>query len=124
MESHYSSIVHIVNRADQPAEGYAYGIPMSNVGYQLLKDTGWTEAHGLGKESRGRKYPIKTALKRDRKGLGLEQVKPKVTHFEPKDLNAVKKIKRVKRNYFKELEERKKRERRIEYEIRSALNDY
>ena len=46
---------------------------------------------GLGPEGEGRKFPIKTVLKRDRYGLGNEMSsKARVTHFAPNDQDAVK----------------------------------
>lgn len=97
---------------------------MSNIGYQILKDTGWTESQGLGREGVGRKYPLKTVLKRDKKGLGSEKQRAKVTHFEAGDTSAVRTVKKEKRSYFKALQERKKRDKKIENDIRRALNDY
>lgn len=114
-----------MNISKQPSEGYAYGIPQSNVGYRLLKETGWSENHGLGKEAVGRKYPLKTTLKRDRKGLGLGKLEQKVTHFEAGDVSAVETIKKQKtENYFKMLEEKKKRDKRIEEDFRKAFREY
>ena len=50
---------------------------------------GWTEG-GLGAREHGRLQPVKTALKRDRRGLGSAGVEPaRVTHFGPKDTAAV-----------------------------------
>ena len=45
---------------------------------------------GLGPEGTGRKFPVKTVLKKDRLGLGSKQKsKARITHFSPKDLAAV-----------------------------------
>lgn len=41
-----------------------------NQGYSLLKKQGWKHGEGLGAESQGRKQPIATRLKLDKKGLG------------------------------------------------------
>uniref|UniRef100_A0AC35EQU6 G-patch domain-containing protein n=1 Tax=Panagrolaimus sp. PS1159 TaxID=55785 RepID=A0AC35EQU6_9BILA len=125
IQAHHCSIVHIVNTLQPPRPGYAYGISSSNVGYQILKETGWKEEHGLGKEGEGRKYPLKTMLKRDRKGLGLDKLRPKITHFEPGDLDAIKAVpKATKRSYFKDLAERKKHEKAIDNKIRRAVSDF
>uniref|UniRef100_A0AC34REJ9 G-patch domain-containing protein n=1 Tax=Panagrolaimus sp. JU765 TaxID=591449 RepID=A0AC34REJ9_9BILA len=125
ISQHHSSIVHIVNTSKQPREGYAYGIPASNIGYQLLKEKGWSENRGLGKDAVGRKYPLKTTLKRDRKGLGLDKLKQKVTHFEAGDVAAVETVRKEKpQNYFKMLQERKKREKKIEDDFRKAFREY
>lgn len=45
----------------------------ANKGYRMLRETGWTEAQGLGRPGReGRRQPVPTVLKRDRKGLGAD----------------------------------------------------
>ena len=125
LQDHHCSIVHIVNTSQPPRPGYAYGIPTSNVGYQLLKERGWTEAHGLGRQGEGRKYPLKTTLKRDRTGLGIHKLQPKVTHFEAGDLDAVKAVPKLgKRSWHKVLAEQKKREKAIENRVRRAVSDF
>uniref|UniRef100_A0AC34FCA1 G-patch domain-containing protein n=1 Tax=Panagrolaimus sp. ES5 TaxID=591445 RepID=A0AC34FCA1_9BILA len=125
IQAHHCSIVHIVNTSQPPRPGYAYGIPTSNVGYQMLKETGWKEEIGLGKEGEGRKYPLKTMLKRDRKGLGLDKLQSKVTHFEAGDLDAVKALPKLgRRSFFKTMAERKKREKAIEDKVRRAVSDF
>lgn len=49
---------------------------------------------GLGPEGIGRKFPVKTVLKRDRLGLGSKESKQaRVTHFGPNDHSAVKRRK-------------------------------
>lgn len=49
---------------------------------------------GLGPEGIGRKFPVKTVLKRDRLGLGSKgSEQARVTHFGPNDHNAVKRRK-------------------------------
>ncbi|KAH7713155.1 G-patch domain-containing protein, partial [Aphelenchoides avenae] len=119
---HETSILHVVNSRKQPAEGYAYGIPQSNRGYRLLKESGWAEHRGLGKKSEGRKYPIKTSLKRDRTGLGLEKTVQKVTHFESYDPSAVQSVPKAgRRRHVKELEKQKRSDKRKEEKIREML---
>ena len=53
----------------------------------MMVDQGWDRDRGLGHEGReGKKFPVKTVLKRDRLGLGHgETGKAKVTHFGPGD---------------------------------------
>jgi len=127
-DKHDASMVHMINSGQLPAEGYAYGIAQSNKGYRMLKNSGWSEKFGLGKEREGRKYPIKTILKRDHKGLGMpgsEKLK-KVTHFEPYDLRAIESAKspQMKRGqYFKALAEKKRKEQRMEIEFRRMFNE-
>lgn len=60
-------MLHMINTGLLPREGYSYGISAKSPGYRLLKNYGWMEAKGLGKRGEGRKYPIKTTLKRDTK---------------------------------------------------------
>lgn len=56
----------------------------------------------------GRKFPVKTVLKRDRLGLGSKgSQQAKVTHFGPNDLSAVKR-KTVVTKEAKKNESRKK----------------
>lgn len=87
---HETSIVHIFNTKPKvPAAHYI--VPKGNKGYQMLINSGWDEEHGLGPSGEGRKYPVKTTLKQDRKGFGLEEkTTPKITHFKPNDRLAIK----------------------------------
>ena len=62
--------------------------------------SGWDSNKGLGPPGkRGKLYPVKTTLKSDRYGLGLEEEEKfeknerKVTHFEANDERGVTKIK-------------------------------
>ena len=57
----------------------------------MVRNDNWDPDSGLGKDSEGKLYPVKTVLKRDRKGLGEgDAPKPKVTHFAPFDSASVK----------------------------------
>ena len=95
--NHETSTLHIFNGNPKLRNAY-YGIPRQNKGYQILLNTGWDEENGLGPSGEGQKYPVKTILKRDRKGLGQEKKDtPRVTHFEPRDTEAVKFVNRHKR---------------------------
>ncbi|KAI6184487.1 hypothetical protein M3Y97_00601600 [Aphelenchoides bicaudatus] len=114
--NHDTSILHLLKLNERPSEGYAYGISPSNPGYRLLKLKKWSEGQGLGASGKqGRKYPIRTALKRDKKGLGLEKTQMKVTHFEPMDPNAALSAKRPKRTFIRQLDKelKKKKDREI-----------
>ena len=57
-------------------------IDQTNKGFQMLKQMGWKESEGgLGKERQGTLTPVKTSLKRDKKGIGSgERLMAKVTH--------------------------------------------
>lgn len=90
---HQGSTVHLFNTQRKPQRTFYY-IPEKNVGYQIMLKSGWNEDQGLGPEGIGRKFPIKTVLKRDRLGLGSKgSQEAKVTHFGPNDSHAVKRRK-------------------------------
>lgn len=44
----------------------------SNIGFQLLKKSGWKEGTGLGATEQGRLDPVETQLKQDRRGIGAD----------------------------------------------------
>lgn len=121
---HSASLLHSLSRADKPGKGYAYGISSSNRGYRLLKHGGWTESTGLGKDGAGRQYPVRTALKRDRKGLGMgEAPVQKVTHFGSMDPRAVHSVQPTgRRSYIKDLHRKVEKNKEREARIRRMLN--
>ncbi|KAG8092075.1 hypothetical protein GUJ93_ZPchr0012g20489 [Zizania palustris] len=55
-------------------------IGSANVGFQLLKKSGWKEGTGLGAQEQGRLEPIETRVKNNKRGLGAKEpkLKPKV----------------------------------------------
>ncbi|KAL1239678.1 G patch domain and ankyrin repeat-containing protein [Trichinella pseudospiralis] len=71
-----------------------FSINSSNIGYKMMVKSGWKETTGLGKEEKGRHYPVKTALKRDRYGLGLKKQKCRISHFSAFDSTAVVTVKK------------------------------
>ncbi len=88
----------------------------------MLKNHGWTETSGLGKLGEGRKYPVKTVLKRDLKGLGMERKPARVTHFHAHDERAVKSgQRRMKMKYV--VAKKQSREKRLEIKYRRMLNE-
>ena len=94
-ERHATSTVHQFSCQHRSNPHTSYGIPQSNPGYQIMLRSGWNPEKGLGCEQEGRKYPIKTILKRDRLGFGQSedestQRKARVTHFAAFDERAVK----------------------------------
>ncbi|XP_072044297.1 LOW QUALITY PROTEIN: G patch domain and ankyrin repeat-containing protein 1-like [Amphiura filiformis] len=95
---HLSSTVHLFNCQHKPQSTF-YHIPEGNIGFKLLLKDGWDKEQGLGPEGKGAKFPVKTILKRDRQGLGANpddpQSRPRVTHFQPHDVAAVKKPKKA-----------------------------
>ena len=105
MKQHFTSTVHLLNvqRKEISENGgnpkVHYGIPHSNRGFQIMLSNGWDSNLGLGPSGKGKLYPIKTVLKRDRNGLGLRKDDSfdkrtiskiaKVTHFGPYDASSV-----------------------------------
>ncbi|XP_022102392.1 G patch domain and ankyrin repeat-containing protein 1-like [Acanthaster planci] len=92
---HQSCTVHLFNCKHKPQSTHYY-LPESNVGFKMMMKDGWDKEQGLGPDGSGLKFPIKTVLKRDRKGLGAENkdkesAKARITHFEQFDVRAVKK---------------------------------
>lgn len=125
-QKHESSTLHIFNT--KPKLKHAiYGISRQNKGYRMLLNTGWDEEAGLGPSGKGIKYPIKTCLKTDRKGLGQSvESEYKVTHFKPGDTTAINNIKAPKQRE-KPLKKRDRerllhREARKERVLRIALS--
>lgn len=108
---HATTTIHLFNLQIRPSETL-YHIPESNRGFQMLLSGGWNKESGLGLHGSGRKFPVKTTLKQDRRGLGSKAGKPKVTHFGPKDKAAVEsrnKVRKMKESTMS----RKKRQRQI-----------
>ncbi|XP_041364563.1 G patch domain and ankyrin repeat-containing protein 1-like [Gigantopelta aegis] len=126
---HQTSTVHLFNMQLKPKSNN-YLIPESNVGYRMLLRGGWDVDKGLGPDGSGNKFPVKTVLKRDRKGLGSEQKVPaKVTHFNPHDTNAINSIKRkcerkvsVRTLSKRAMRLKEKRDRDWEIQLRRYMN--
>ena len=88
-KTHERSTVHIFNTGQKPIDD-SFSIPSCNIGYRLMLKSGWSGDKGLGPGGRGKKFPVKTVLKRDRKGLGTKVTeKAKVTHFRPGDNSSI-----------------------------------
>jgi hypothetical protein len=78
---HNFSILHVFNMRCEPECIVAYGVDSNNIGRKMLRDQGWLEHTGLGKDGRGIKAPLSTRLKRDRRGVGcIPLATKKVTH--------------------------------------------
>ncbi|OZC07699.1 hypothetical protein X798_05335 [Onchocerca flexuosa] len=122
-KAHLNSVAHLLETR-KPVHDPGYGIPEWNKGYRILRSSGWDEFKGLGRDATGRRYPIKTVLKRDKLGLGCATSDiPKVTHFKANDVNAVK-IRLMAKG--KELRNYKKRilhEKIFEHRFRSMFRD-
>ncbi|KYN35188.1 Protein BAT4 like protein [Trachymyrmex septentrionalis] len=123
-QKHESSILHIFNT--KPKLKYTmYGISRQNKGYRMLLNTGWDEEAGLGPSGKGIKYPIKTCLKMDRKGLGqLIENEYKITHFKSGDTTAINSSKMPKQKPLKKRDRERllHREARKERALRIALS--
>ena len=88
-KSHLASMVHQYKEGTNKELKVHYGIPEANRGYQLMLQSGWESNKGLGPKQDGKLFPVKTALKRDKKGLGLDKTEKKVTHFQSFDVTSV-----------------------------------
>ncbi|ELU05821.1 hypothetical protein CAPTEDRAFT_92236 [Capitella teleta] len=125
-ENHTKGTLHLFNRG-KPPKGTVYGIPESNKGFQMMLKSGWDREAGLGSEGQGKQFPVKTVLKRDRKGLGKDRkIKAKITHFGPNDDKAVQyKIYRTPKEKTVRKQDRTKlltRQKRKEMEFRMEFN--
>ncbi|XP_057323910.1 G patch domain and ankyrin repeat-containing protein 1 homolog isoform X1 [Microplitis mediator] len=100
VKQHEASIIHNLNKNfELPPAFNSYGLSKQNKGYQIMLNNGWDDRKGLGPTGTGFKYPVKTILKRDRKGLGKKPFdKPRITHFKSNDINAITHIKQSKIN--------------------------
>ncbi|KAM4750249.1 G patch domain and ankyrin repeat-containing protein 1 isoform 2-T2 [Anableps anableps] len=88
--SHLSSTLHQFSVCRPQPTPY-YCLPPSSNSYKMMVRCGWKPGTGLGPEADGAKQPVSTVLKRDQNGLGFGPLKrPKVTHFQAGDRDAVK----------------------------------
>uniref|UniRef100_A0A803LS24 G-patch domain-containing protein n=1 Tax=Chenopodium quinoa TaxID=63459 RepID=A0A803LS24_CHEQI len=98
----------------------------SNIGFQLLKKHGWKEGTGLGASQQGRLEPVKTYVKKNKRGLGAEKWKKKtlqssttITSREKEKTEKMsKKEKALSKRVRKMLDEEKRRQ---ENEVRQAF---
>ena len=87
--AHSRSTLHLFNSAFKPNHD-TFQISPLNAGYQIMLKAGWNGQSGLGPEGHGARFPLKTFLKKDRKGLGnVGRKRKKVAHFAPNDETAV-----------------------------------
>ncbi|KAK0168469.1 hypothetical protein PV327_002265 [Microctonus hyperodae] len=129
VKEHEASVLHIFNTNPKLPDPI-YGISPQNRGYQIMVNNGWEKSKGLGPSGSGLKYPVKTVLKRDRKGLGHKSnAQARVTHFQSGDTNAVcytsqSNVKNNIKMYTckRDREKLRRRERRKEIAIRHALS--
>ena len=127
-DNHDASIVHRYNNQERPPNISSYGIPESNRGFQMMLRSGWNPEGGLGSQRQGKMFPVKTVLKKDRSGIGLERGKAKVTHFPAHDKEAVRshreRYKKVQQpvKTKKELVRHKQKEKQWERRLRTSMN--
>ncbi|KAK6301175.1 hypothetical protein J4Q44_G00292730, partial [Coregonus suidteri] len=129
-ETHLSSTLHLFSLS-RPAPPPHYCLPPSTPAYQMMLRSGWTPGGGLGPEGEGHKQPVRTVLKRDSRGLGYGPTpRPKVTHFQPKDPQAVRRTgkegrgERRGRRGMKEQSKREEKDRNWERDFRSSFNTF
>ncbi|XP_051188084.1 uncharacterized protein [Lolium perenne] len=99
-------------------------IGSSNVGFQLLKKSGWKEGTGLGAQEQGRLEPVETHVKNNKRGLGSKEPKPKPAvnddvETAPKRQKDVPSTKRAKlaAKRIRKMQEEEKRAQEKEFEI-------
>lgn len=119
---HYASTLHRFNEKDSYKFTRRFGIPDSNVGFQMMLRQGWDREKGLGPVKEGHLYPIKTTIRKPRSGLGVKQDnKAKVTHFAPFDPTAIKATRppiqkpKTKRDLRRESAQNRRKERYLRY---------
>lgn len=89
--AHKTSTLHRFNGDTSETTIRGFGIPESNVGYQMMVKQGWSGQHGLGCAKHGTLFPVKTVLRKPRSGLGIKQpTTARVTHFQAHDEAAVR----------------------------------
>lgn len=129
-KSHYSSTVHLFNRKLEPKPD-PFMISEANVGYKMMRQSGWDGERGLGPEGQGHKYPIRTTLKTDRSCLGLtkHKSKAKVTHYGPNDPDAVESYQRISQRVMsvrtvsrREKQRKEKKAKNWEKNLRIEMN--
>ena len=127
---HDTSTVHLFSSCQHhQCADISYGITESNRGYQILLRSGWDPYKGLGPQKLGRMFPVKTVLKRDRLGFGLEKTKPRVTHFSAHDRDAIQTtgerhrsreyVPKTKKNILQD----RLKDRQWEMSLRAILNE-
>lgn len=121
-EAHLSSVTHLLETR-KPVLDPGYGIPEWNKGYRILRSSGWDEFQGLGRNASGGRYPIKTVLKIDRRGLGFPTDNTaKVTHFMASDADAIKKRSGTSGKEFKDYKKRLLHEKNFERQMRTMFS--
>lgn len=74
ISEHEKSLSHRASCRPTIPSPSLYSLNRHNVGYRLLEEHGWSSQTGLGIKKQGRHLPIPTRLKKDRHGIGSEDV--------------------------------------------------
>ncbi|XP_017146271.1 G patch domain and ankyrin repeat-containing protein 1 homolog [Drosophila miranda] len=122
---HQTSTVHQFNmKAFPPHKLEKFNISSKNRGLQLMVKQGWDREHGLGPNQSGRLYPVKTVLRKQRTGLGIEQPPARVTHFKAFDTNATRRRGPVpqQRRTRQDMQREKVRDWKRNRRLRNELN--
>lgn len=125
---HYTSTLHQFSiKSNLPVNKLQkFNISARNKGLQLMVKQGWDKESGLGPSQTGRLYPVKTVIRKQRTGLGVEQEPARVTHFESYDYEAVQRLspyylKKKSRNR-NDIRREKVREWKRDRRLRNELN--
>lgn len=122
-KSHEASTLHRFNHKNSFEFSRRYFIPDSNVGFKMMLRQGWDRESGLGPNSEGKIYPVKTTIRKARSGLGVKQDSARVTHYSAFDRDAVKwRPPAPKAKTKNQLEKDSKKSQRKEIAIRRALS--
>lgn len=123
-QEHEASTLHLFNMRshDKRISIPVYGIPASNKGYQLMLKQGWDKNHGLGPKQKGKQYPVKTVIRKNRTGLGIKQKSARITHFGPYDMEAVKYRPEPKVRTRRDMDREKSQNRNLERKLRNELS--
>ena len=92
LPSHRAKISHQLSKKNEINSKRNPGFQISemNVGFKLMRKSGWDGASGLGDDGTGKLFPVKTIFKQDRKGLESgDRKRSRITHFGPNDVKSV-----------------------------------
>lgn len=122
-DSHQTSTVHLFScKFKGNTNIKTFGIARTNLGFQMMRRTGWDGSSALGPRSNGKLYPIKTVMRKSRTGLGIRQDSAKITHFKPNDPSSIKFKPIPRAPTRKEIHENDLKDKRHEQRLRKALS--